>query len=302
MKSSLINVFATFLLLTYNRLLDISFGLLIHTTAYNLRVEAVGRYLYYDSSKEFFGKQHRPFGILAIFMLITFNFMPFLLLLLYPMKWFQECLNFFRLSFFALHAFVDSFTGCYKDGTEPGTRDCCYFAAYFFLLRFANYVVLVYIHDVYTLIIIFICFSIVFVSAHPYKSKFSHHNTIMMVFLMIITVFCCCCFGYSYSLVAHHEAVHSLLGFFLHYPMLMWPAWCQIGCTLASNDRYCHPSDSVLDSNDFLACIIRPNFYELCTFCLSVCPHTLVDYVEVFIHVILSRLLLCTCNPYAIYI
>ena len=44
-KSSLINVFATFLLLSYNRLLDISFSLLMYITAYNPRCEAVGRYL-----------------------------------------------------------------------------------------------------------------------------------------------------------------------------------------------------------------------------------------------------------------
>ena len=138
MKSSLINVFATFWLLFYNRLLDISFGFLMYITAYNPRGEAVGRYLYYDSSKEFFGKEHRPFGIFAIFVLVTFNFVPFVLLLLYPMKWFQECLNFFKLSHFALHTFVDSFAGCYKDETEPGTRDCRYFAAFFLLLRFVN--------------------------------------------------------------------------------------------------------------------------------------------------------------------
>ena len=58
----------------------------------------------------------------------------------------------------------------------------------------------------------FICFSIVFVSAQPYKSKFSHHNTIMMVFLMIV-IFCCCRFGYNYSLMVHRETVYSLRSF-----------------------------------------------------------------------------------------
>ena len=57
-----------------------------------------------------------------------------LLLLFYPMKWFQKCLNCLRLSHVALHTFVDSFAGCYKDGTEPGTRDCRYFAALYLLV------------------------------------------------------------------------------------------------------------------------------------------------------------------------
>ena len=193
MKSSLINVFATFLLLSYNRLLDISFSLLMYITAYNPRGEAVGRYLYYDSSKELFGKEHRPFGILAIFVLVTFNFVSFVLLLLYPMKWFQECLNFFKLSHFALHTFVDSFAGCYKDGTEPGTRDYRYFAAFFLLLRFVNYLVLMCTYDDYLQIvylIIFVCFSIIFIPCQLYKSKFSHHNITTMVFLMVSIIFC----------------------------------------------------------------------------------------------------------------
>ena len=215
MKSSLINVFATFLLLSYNRLLDISFSLLMYTNAYNPRGEAVGKYLYYDSSKEFFGKEHRPFGILAMFVLITFNIVPFLLLLLYPMKWFQKSLNFFKLNHFVLHTFVDLFIGCYKDGTEPGTRDCRYFAAFFFLLRFVNYVVLCF-YDIFTLIwflIIFVCLSIVFISAQPYRSMFSYYNTTTMVFLMIIIIACGCCFGYNYSLMARQESVNNLLTF-----------------------------------------------------------------------------------------
>ena len=218
MKSSLVNVFATFLLLSYNRLLDISFSLLMYVTAYNLRGEAVGRYLYYDSTKEFFGKGHRPFGIVAIFVLVNFNFVPFLLLLLYPMKWFQKCLNFFKLSHFALHTFVDSFAGCYKDGTEPGTQDCRYFAAFFFLLRFSNYLVIMFTYDDHVIIVFLIvcaCFSIVFLSAQPYKSKFSHHNTTMMIFFMMCIIFLCCCYGYNYLLLTRVESLSSLIIFIL---------------------------------------------------------------------------------------
>ena len=122
-RPSLIDVFATFLLLSYNRLLDISFSLLMYITVYSPKGEPVGRYLYYDSSKKFFGEEHCPFGILAILILFVFDLLPFLLLLFYPMKWFQKCLSCLQLSHVALHTFVDSFTGCYKDGTENETSD-----------------------------------------------------------------------------------------------------------------------------------------------------------------------------------
>ena len=120
----MIDIFATFLLLSYHKLLSINFDLLAFITPMNSTGNVVGTYLYYDASYEYFGRDHLPYGLVAVFVFVCFNLLPILLLLLYPMKWFQRCLNLFKLSHFALHTFVDSFAGCYKDGTEPGTRDC----------------------------------------------------------------------------------------------------------------------------------------------------------------------------------
>ena len=62
-------------------------------------------------------------------------------------------------------------------------------------------------------LIICVCFSIVFISAQPYKSKFSHHNVIGMVFFMIGIIFFCCCYGYNYSRMYRLESSNSLLIF-----------------------------------------------------------------------------------------
>ena len=140
-KTSLIDVFATFLLLSYSKILSVSFDLLAFTVPIDSSGKRVGRYLYYDASYEHFGPDHLPYGILALLSLTIFNVLPFLLLLFYPTKWFQRCLNRYKLSHLALHTFIDSFAGCYKDGTEPGTRDCRYFAALFLLLRIILYIV-----------------------------------------------------------------------------------------------------------------------------------------------------------------
>jgi hypothetical protein len=215
-KSSLIDVFATFLLLSYNRLLDINFSLLMYITPYNPKGEIVGRYVYYDSSKKFYGRGHRLYGDFAALILFFFNVVPFLLLLLYPVKWFQKCLNLCKINKIALHTFVDSFAGCYKDGTEPGTRDCRYFAALSFLLRFANCVSVFSTFDGYYLVIfpiILVCFSTLFISAQPYRSKFSQHNVTTMVFLMISIVLCCCFFGINTALMSYPNEYHSLLIF-----------------------------------------------------------------------------------------
>jgi hypothetical protein len=215
-KTSLVDVFATFLLLSYNRLLDISFSLLMYVTAYNPRGEAVGRYLYYDSSKEFFGKEHRPFGILAVLVLFFCNLLPFLLLVFYPMKWFQKCLNCLQLSHVALHTFFDSFTGCYKDYTQHGTCDCRYFAAFFLLLRVANCLAVSNTYDGYYFIIIIIIiaiFSVIFITARRYTSKFAHHNNTTMIFLMTAIIFCCCCYGLKFTTVSRPQSTSSLLSF-----------------------------------------------------------------------------------------
>ena len=215
-KSSLIDVFATFLLLSYNRLLDINFSLLMYISPYNPKGETVGRYVYYDSSKKFFGRGHRLYGNFAALMLFFFNVVPFLLLLLYPMKWFQQCLNYSKINKITLQTFVDSFSGCYKDGTESGTRDCRYFAALFFLLRFANCVAVFSTFDGYYLVIfpiILVCFSTLFIFAQPYRSRFSQHNVTTMVFLMISIILCCCFFGINTALMSYPNAYPSLLVF-----------------------------------------------------------------------------------------
>jgi hypothetical protein len=190
---SMIDVFATFLLLSFGRVMSVSFNLLIYTSVVNPRGEFRGRYLYYDPSYEFFGEDHLPYGILALFMLICFNVLPLLLLSFYPMKCFQTCLNRFKLSCLALHTFADSFAGCYKDGTEPGTRDCRYFAGLYLLIRIFCYIVYEVIQtDVFygifgivSCIVLFLYFII-----QPYKPKYAVYNkvTLTMITAIVITI------------------------------------------------------------------------------------------------------------------
>ena len=268
-KASLIDVFATFLLLSYNRLLDINFSLLMYITPHNPRGEAVGRYLYYDSSKKFFGEEHRLFGNLALIVLMLFNCLPFVLLVLYPVKWFQQCLNYSRLNNFALYMFVDSFVGCYKDGTEPGTRDCRYFAALLLLLRFANCVSIFWTFDNYYLVIfpiVLACFATIFISAQPYRAKFSHHNITTVVFIMISIILCCCFFGITSTHTSSPKTYYpSLLIFTLFvvslplvyvtcltlkwiYDRILWPRDGYWFCCLASRYALLKDKVNIIDS------------------------------------------------------
>ena len=76
-KTSLIDSFATFLFLSFVKFLSVSVDLLIPTTIYNIHGEQLPKiYLYYDGSTEFFGREHLPFGIMALLVFLVFNLFP----------------------------------------------------------------------------------------------------------------------------------------------------------------------------------------------------------------------------------
>ena len=135
-KGSVINTFATFLLLSYSKLLTVSYQLLDASTLYNITGKTVGpNVLYYDASTVYFSRQHLPFALPALSVLLVFVAFPLLLLLLYPMRSFQRCLGYCtRIRWQFLHTFADAFQGSYKNGTN-GTRDYRYFAGLYLLFR-----------------------------------------------------------------------------------------------------------------------------------------------------------------------
>ena len=134
-STSLVEAFATFILLSYVKVINTSFDILMPTQLYNVSGQVVGLYVYYNGSQEYFGRDHLPYAVLAIFMFITFNLMPLLLLYLYPCtcRCFQSCLNCCQLNSQVLRTFMDAFQGCYK--FEP--YDCRYWAAFYLFLRIA---------------------------------------------------------------------------------------------------------------------------------------------------------------------
>ena len=89
--------------------------------------------LYYGGTVEYFRGEHIPFAVLASIVLLLFTFLP-ILLCLYPCQCFHRFLNRYHINSPALHQFMDTFQGYYKDGTN-GTRDYRYFVALFLILR-----------------------------------------------------------------------------------------------------------------------------------------------------------------------
>ena len=129
-RTSLVETFVTFILLSSTKILSVSFDLLAFTIAMGTEIKK--KFLYYDANIEYFGCDHLPFAVLALLIGFIFVFLPFLLLVLYPCRCFQRFLNCLGLRCQTLHIFMDTFQGIYK--IEP--YDLKYFSALHFLLRF----------------------------------------------------------------------------------------------------------------------------------------------------------------------
>ena len=135
LKTSVIDAFATFILLSYGNLLNDVLLFLSPQNLYNGQGEKLSTsVMVFSPSTLFFHKEHIPLAIFSIFVSLTFIAIPPIVLTFYQFAFFQKCLTRCKMNSQALRTFVEAFQGCYKDGTN-GTRDCRYFAGLYFILR-----------------------------------------------------------------------------------------------------------------------------------------------------------------------
>ena len=189
-KTSLIDAFATFLLLSYVKLLSVSFDLLVPTKVYQIDGRPLpSYYLYFDGSIEFFGRDHLPYGITALLVLVIFIVLPLILLIIYPCRCFQRFLGLFQFRFHALHTFMDAFQGCYKNGTN-GTRDCRYFAAVYLFVRVLLYLVYTITLSVFYYLMasaVLMISALLVAVAQPYRTHF--YNVLDIVLIIMPALF-----------------------------------------------------------------------------------------------------------------
>ena len=177
-KHSIIDALATFFLLSYIKLLDVSHVLLTPTIVYNAAGSWVGSFLFYDATVEYMGPEHRPYAVLAILVVVVGVLFPLVLLLLYPMQWFQKCLNRCGLNSPGLQMFMQCFQGYYRDRTDGG-MECRYFAAVYPACRIAAYVMgSTLLGSIFSLayIVIFATVIITIVFVSPYKQPYKRYN------------------------------------------------------------------------------------------------------------------------------
>ena len=191
-KNSIIDSFATFIVLSYIKFLNTSFDLLLPTYIYNEYGSLVGTFLYINATIEFMGTTHIPYAVLAITVLLIGIFLPLLLILLYPMLWFQQCLNRCGLNKPVLQMLMQSFQGYYRDRTDGGW-ECRYFAAVYPAFKIAFYIIysvtLTTSSFVFAAVPLCITVTVLIFILQPYKPAYKAYNKVDFLLFVSLALF-----------------------------------------------------------------------------------------------------------------
>ena len=194
-KTSFIDAFATFFFLSNIKFLSVSFDLLLPIRVYHLSPDKLNYTVgvFYAAEIQYFGKEHLPYAVLAILALGIFVLLPITILMCYPFSFFQKVTGFIPCRHHVLHTFVDSYYGCYKNGTQPtGTHDCRWFVSTFFLFRVVHFVIYTFMDNEAApgLLVLSLLLHVTLLSMlKPFSSRYSHYNTINSVFLQLQVAF-----------------------------------------------------------------------------------------------------------------
>ena len=208
-RTSLVDVFASFIYLSSTRLLVTSMNFLVPITIYSYMEETGGlttkHYLFNSPSAEYFSKGHLPFALMAITLSFVFFALPMVLLFVYPFAWFQKILNIIGLNSLTLRTFMEVYQGYFKDGTN-NTRDFRFFAGFLFLVPLIlNLTFLLTKSSMYypigsVWIPIYLTLHLVF---RPYKRSLHNHITVWMLVALL---------AYYWGMTINNEVLGMVLG------------------------------------------------------------------------------------------
>ena len=211
-KTSVIDAFATFILLFYMKLLVVTGSTLMTENLYNGQAEKVGTVAYFSANLQYFHVKHLPFALLSIFLTLTFIAIPPIVLIFYPTSFCQKCLTRCKVNSQALRTFVETFHGCYKDGTN-GTRDCRYFAGLYFILRIIP-IILIFLasHQVFANLsaLLYLLTALLCTLVNPYK-KHMYNVIDAVIFGILGIIYFLFIWNIEYILFAGHSSTPLLV-------------------------------------------------------------------------------------------
>ena len=178
--NTMINVFATFFLLSYAKLVFASLRTLSYGISLNLNNISLQEmfHVYSDPNMTFFSKKHLPFVVLSILIFLLAVFPVPLILVFYPIKSFRNLL--FKCpvgsrAITAINIFVQKFYSCYRDKIEGGRDMRSLVSIYFFLRVLVSLVTINQIPASVSfslLVFIYTASSTLIALTQPYKRKY----------------------------------------------------------------------------------------------------------------------------------
>ena len=190
-KLSIIDAFATFVFLSNVKFLNVCYDLLVPVEICDPSINGTCVLaLFNNATTLYFSHSHTPYAVLALLVFLLFVILPLVVLLLYPFKYFQAVLKFIPQRWqLALLSFVDSFQGCYKDGTVPGCRDYRWFSAMPFILRliiFCLYAINGSLIIISYCIIVLVASVLIVIIVEPHKTQFQHYSDHFVVCVLLL--------------------------------------------------------------------------------------------------------------------
>lgn len=181
-RDSIVDAFATALILSYVKILNVSFALLLPVPLKDQNGVVKEIAVYYSGNLKYFGPEHLPYAVLAMLMFLSFNILPLVLLTLYPCHCFQLCLNkCWKGS--GVHNVMDNFYRCYK--TSP--RDCRLFGVVYLYLRLFNLcLLLVALSPAYLNLVSLLYLSMAMLIALVRPHQVNSHNIINATLFFLI--------------------------------------------------------------------------------------------------------------------
>ena len=191
-RNDLINVFASFFLLSFSKVLFQFVYLLTYQKIYGGDSMLV---LQYDLSVPYGSVEHIAFAAPSVFFGLVFVVLPTLLLIFYPFRVFRALLSKCRLDGIVLYSFVEKFYSCYRNGLNGG-KDMRSFAGLYFVVRIAMLapnIVGGWFHisqddPFYLRNIIFTTAAVLVGLCRPYKAAYM--NILDTIFLVFIGLYC----------------------------------------------------------------------------------------------------------------
>ena len=230
LQRSIMHALATFILLSYSKFTLVSFILLTSADVLDDRGTPQAKVLYYDGTIEFLSKEHIPYVIVSVIVLLTFVGIPPVLLIAPSAIHYLQRIPFCgRLGLLQpgprFQQFLSAFQGCYKDGTGEGENkhDFRWFAGFYFLLRLIMLLVFAFTPDWFMQFIVqqllFMSASFFVIIFRPYKNDL-FNKVDAIIFGVLAAIGTLTMYNYYLTLL---QAGLSITAFTLQYILVFCP-------------------------------------------------------------------------------